>query len=120
MPVLVLLTWKNALLLLLSICYPICFLMFGSNSAFRVFFTFNSFLQLFSFVTFAIDKALGQTGHRRIPENVLLTLCLFGGWCGGLLGMLCFNHKTKKNTFKIYFAGCVTLNLVCRSFFFSQ
>jgi len=53
-------------------------------------------LNLLSFVTFGIDKYLSIHKKRRISENKLLLLAIFGGSIGALAGQKLFNHKTQK------------------------
>lgn len=53
-------------------------------------------LNLLSFVTFGIDKYLSIHKKRRISENKLLLLAIFGGSIGALAGQKLFNHKTEK------------------------
>lgn len=53
-------------------------------------------LNLLSFVTFGIDKCLAIRKKRRISENKLLLLAIFGGSVGSLAGQKLFNHKTSK------------------------
>lgn len=45
------------------------------------------------------DKHSAIRGHRRVPENQLLLLCLLGGTPAGFLGRRWFRHKTRKQPF---------------------
>ena len=45
------------------------------------------------------DKLAAKRSWRRLPEHILLFLGLIGGAVGGLLGMLLWNHKTRKGKF---------------------
>jgi len=56
-------------------------------------------LNFINFLLFAYDKFQAKRGGWRIPERSLLGLTLFGGGIGGLVGMLLFRHKTRKNIF---------------------
>lgn len=47
-------------------------------------------------VAFCADKGLARRGAARVPESVLLGLCLAGGSVGGMLGMRLARHKTRK------------------------
>lgn len=47
------------------------------------------------------DKKRAQKHRWRIPEAVLIFVCLLGGSPGGILGMLFFRHKTRKPLFCI-------------------
>jgi uncharacterized membrane protein YsdA (DUF1294 family) len=53
-------------------------------------------------VTFAVwgaDK-LAAIGHRwRTPERTLRSLIFFGGFAGGMAGMVLFHHKTRHAVF---------------------
>jgi len=48
-----------------------------------------------------LDKQRAQTMGRRIPERVLLTIALCGGWPGNALGRHLFRHKTLKFGFRL-------------------
>lgn len=50
-----------------------------------------------------IDKQRAIKKEWRISEKTLLTLGLFGGAIGGVLGMYLFRHKTKHNAFAFGF-----------------
>ncbi len=52
---------------------------------------------------YALDKIKARRGSDRIPEKVLHLLELLGGWPGGLLGHLMFNHKSKKLSYQIVY-----------------
>ena len=47
------------------------------------------------------DKKLAQKHRWRIPEALLMTICILGGSFGGTLGMVLFRHKTRKPLFSI-------------------
>ena len=70
-----------------------------------------------SFITFLLlgyDKFQAKNDGWRVPEKVLLSLGIFGGAIGGLLGMRVFHHKTRKNYFCVTygFAALVHIALV--------
>lgn len=46
-------------------------------------------------ILYVTDKIKAKCRAWRIPERVLLSLSLFGGAVGGLIGMLIFRHKTR-------------------------
>lgn len=51
-----------------------------------------------SFITmslYGIDKRKAVREKMRIPERALLSMGLFGGALGALVGMFLFSHKTK-------------------------
>ncbi len=47
------------------------------------------------------DKKQAQKHCWRIPEVLLMFICLLGGSLGGTLGMFLFRHKTRKPLFSI-------------------
>jgi len=48
---------------------------------------------------FGYDKFQAKNDGWRVSEKVLLSLGVFGGAIGGLIGMEIFHHKTRKNYF---------------------
>lgn len=54
-----------------------------------------------AFAAFGWDKYCAKNGRWRIPEIVLLALAALGGSAGALLGMVVFNHKTRKLKFNL-------------------
>ncbi len=55
-----------------------------------------------TFLLFGWDKSLAYYHSRqRVPEAVLITLCLLMGAFGGLCAMVLFHHKTAKRIFSI-------------------
>lgn len=68
--------------------------------------TFVIYLVVINILTFfamGIDKWKAKRGAWRISEGALLTMVLFGGGLGGIIGMFVFHHKTKKPKFYIGF-----------------
>lgn len=62
-----------------------------------------------TFIVFGIDKLMSKTKVDlgiiritpiRIPEKTLINLSLLGGSVGGILGMLIFRHKIRKDKFR--------------------
>ena len=64
------------------------------------------------FALYGIDKAQAKLGGWRVPEIVLHTLALIGGFIGGWLGMFLFRHKTQKPVFKAVLAAATILGAV--------
>lgn len=51
------------------------------------------------FFTYLADKFFAVRHKRRIPETVLLSLMLLGGWPGAALAMSVSHHKISKPLF---------------------
>lgn len=60
-------------------------------------------INIIAFFAMWIDKVKARKGAWRIKETTLFTLVLLGGGIGGIAGMYCFRHKTKKLYFTIGF-----------------
>lgn len=58
-------------------------------------------LSFVTFVAYGFDKRRAQIDGRRVPENTLHLMALFGGWPGALIGQRIFRHKTQKLGFRI-------------------
>ena len=58
-----------------------------------------SALNLVTASVFFLDKLLSTKNSMRVPESALLTLALFGGSLGAIVGMRGARHKTSKPTF---------------------
>ena len=58
-------------------------------------------INIFLFILYGIDKLLAIKKKNRISEFSLLLISFFGGGIGSILGMIIFNHKTKKVKFWI-------------------
>jgi len=56
-------------------------------------------LSFITFLMFGYDKFQAKNDGWRVSEKVLLSLGVFGGAIGGLIGMQIFHHKTRKNYF---------------------
>ena len=65
-----------------------------------------------SFILVGYDKYLAQNKKRRIAENNLLLLALFGGSIGTGFGMWVFKHKTSKRSFLWKFWSIVLFQLL--------
>ena len=60
-------------------------------------------VNIVSFIIYGADKFYATSKHRRVPEKKLLLLALLGGSLGAIIGMNFFRHKTRKNSFLIWF-----------------
>lgn len=86
----------------------------------RIFFIFEfmnpilyiTVASLISFLVLGFDKYKARKRQRRIPENTLLLISLFGGSIGSAIGMLMFNHKTSKRNFLIKFFLIIIVQMV--------
>ncbi len=58
------------------------------------------------------DKRMAVEDRVRISERTLLVWCLIGGWPGGWMVAHRIRHKTRKQSFRIKFSGCVLINVV--------
>ena len=56
-------------------------------------------INLVAFAAFGIDKALAESGGRRVSEGRLLGWALLGGTPGAYAGRRLFRHKTRKQPF---------------------
>lgn len=56
---------------------------------------------ILTFLLFAWDKHLAYYKRQRVPEALMLFMCLIFGAFGGLCAMIFFNHKTRKPAFYI-------------------
>lgn len=64
-----------------------------------------------TFVYYGFDKAQAGRDGWRVPELVLHTLALLGGFAGGWAGMLVFRHKVRKPVFIIILLISVALHV---------
>ncbi len=69
------------------------------------------FINLLTFVMFAVDKLLAKYKKWRVPESRLLLACLIGGSLGGLFAMQMFRHKTLNPKFKVGVPAIILLQL---------
>jgi len=56
-------------------------------------------VSLLTVLAFGLDKRRALTGGYRLPEKLLHTLELLGGWPGALIGARQFRHKTQKRSY---------------------
>jgi uncharacterized membrane protein YsdA (DUF1294 family) len=58
--------------------------------------------------TYAFDKWMSRAGAWRVPELVLHTLAMAGGFAGAAIGMLLLRHKTRHLQF-VFVIGLAAL-----------
>ncbi|MDU5977687.1 MAG: DUF1294 domain-containing protein [Finegoldia magna] len=58
-------------------------------------------INLITFIAFLIDKKKAVHNKYRIAENILIFLCIIGGFIGALNSMIIFKHKLYKKKFTI-------------------
>jgi uncharacterized membrane protein YsdA (DUF1294 family) len=74
--------------------------------------TWYSLLSIVLFILYGLDKAQAVASGRRIPERVLHSLALAGGFAGGLLGRIIFHHKTRKPYFLILLLVSAAIHVI--------
>ncbi|MEG1441608.1 MAG: DUF1294 domain-containing protein [Oscillospiraceae bacterium] len=67
---------------------------------------------LFVFGLYGVDKYRALKDKWRIKEVVLICSALIMGGVGAILGMVVFNHKTRKPWFRFLVPLSVVLNIV--------
>ncbi len=71
-----------------------------------------------TYYIYSEDKDMAINNERRISEQRLLVLSLFGGWIGALIAQQKFRHKIKKISFQMNFWTAVFFNIILLSFAF--
>ncbi|WP_080685008.1 DUF1294 domain-containing protein [Finegoldia magna] len=66
-----------------------------------MFSTYFLIINLITFLAFLIDKRKAVHNKYKIAENVLIFLCIIGGFIGALNSMVIFKHKLYKKKFTI-------------------
>ncbi len=56
-----------------------------------------------TFSLYADDKSRAEKNQQRIPENVLHSFELLGGWIGGFIAQQTLRHKSRKQSYQIEF-----------------
>lgn len=73
-------------------------------------------INLAAFAAMGVDKARAKARAWRIPEATLFLLAALGGAMGGLLGMLCFRHKTRHRAFVYGFPALLICQLALTAY----
>lgn len=69
----------------------------------EIFISWILFVSIWAFAAMGYDKRQAKRKARRVPEKNLWFLAFVGGAIGSYVGMLIFNHKTRRTTFRIGF-----------------
>ena len=69
-------------------------------------------INLITFGLYFIDKLKAQSNAWRIRERTLLLLALAGGSIGAIIAMKLFRHKTKKDSFLLWFFLILTIQVI--------
>ena len=85
----------------------------------QVFCWYFVIINIVTFIVYGVDKDKAIKKKRRISERALLTLAAVGGAFGALIGMKIFDHKVRKDKFRIFipiwcFVWCVVLAFCAR------
>ena len=78
------------------------------------------FVNLMSFLAFLVDKNMARKKKWRIPEKSLMTLAIFGGSLGSLIGMHVMRHKTQKKKFTFGIPVILVLQILVAIFYFKS
>ena len=70
------------------------------------------------FFVMGADKRRARLGRFRVSEKTLFLLAIFGGACGGWLGMRLFRHKTRHRAFALGFPLLSLVQLGALLYFF--
>lgn len=68
-------------------------------------------INIFTFICMFYDKHEAKIKEWRVSEKTLFALVLLGGGIGGITGMYCFKHKTKKWYFKYGFPAILIFQM---------
>lgn len=69
-------------------------------------------INIFAFLLMGYDKKLAKRKKSRISEKTLLMSAFLGGSLGSGIGMLCFRHKTSKNSYLVKFWSIVIVQII--------
>jgi uncharacterized membrane protein YsdA (DUF1294 family) len=62
-------------------------------------------------LVYGLDKLAARGGRDRVPEAMLLSLGVVGGWPGAIVAQQVFRHKTVKRSFRVRFWATVIVNV---------
>ena len=83
---------------------------------YKILFIYYAFINIVTFIAFAIDKIKAMMNAWRIREIILLGLCMAGGCIGGILAMDICNHKVKSMHFMVGVPMMICAHLVLVAF----
>lgn len=75
-------------------------------------FLYLAIVNVFAFLLMLSDKIKAKHKRWRIPEKLLLGICLIGGSLGGFVAMKLFRHKTLHPQFSIGIPVMFALHIV--------
>ncbi len=64
-------------------------------------------MSLGAFLLFGYDKWQAGRNRGRVAESTLWLVSAFGGWPGGLAGIIIFRHKSSKTMFLLEFLAAL-------------
>ncbi|WP_200804645.1 DUF1294 domain-containing protein [Ferrimonas marina] len=91
---------------LLAIVWLLLLLLFGPMVLLPVY----AMVSMLTLLLFGLDKRFALRGSRRIPERVLHTFELLGGWPGAFVAARVFRHKSRKTRYLAVLYGIVVLH----------
>lgn len=84
-----------------AIAFIACFLVFLVAYLTRNVLFYGVVINLLALTVVALDKFKSTYQLFRIRETDFYVIFLFGGWVGGIVGMLLLRHKTRKVSFLV-------------------
>lgn len=73
-------------------------------------------MNIWAFTLYGLDKNSARKHKFRISERRLISICVWGGAGGGLLGMMFFRHKTQHKKFSISIPVLFIIQIIIYSF----
>ena len=86
------------------------FLVFMISKALRL---YIFLMNVATFVFIMVDKFKSINQFYRTKETDFYIMFLFGGWFGGLIGMIIFRHKTRKTSFLVTSGVASVISILC-------